>query len=70
MYKGGTRDGMTGSSSDDWILLSLRLQPLLITIGHHTIVIPHILQMLLTLVHSVLIGIHTSLTIHRIFTEY
>jgi hypothetical protein len=27
---GGTRDEMTGSSSDDWILLALRLQPVVI----------------------------------------
>jgi hypothetical protein len=36
---------MTGSSSDDWILLALRLQPLLITRKHNTVAIPH------TLVH-------------------
>jgi hypothetical protein len=29
---GGTRDEMTGSSSDDWILLVVQLQPLLVTI--------------------------------------
>jgi hypothetical protein len=34
---GGTRDDMTGSSSDDWILLAVRLQPLLITLNHNTI---------------------------------
>jgi hypothetical protein len=52
---------MTGSTSEDWILLSLQLQPLLITLSHNTNAIPHILQMLLTLVHSVLICIHNSL---------
>jgi hypothetical protein len=35
---------MTGSSSDDWILLALRLQPLLITLNHKAIAIPHTLQ--------------------------
>jgi hypothetical protein len=59
---GGTRDEMTGSSSVDWILLSLRLQPFLITLSHNTNDIPYILQMLLTLVHPVLICIHNSLT--------
>jgi hypothetical protein len=39
-----TRDEMTGSSSDDWILLALRLQPLLITLNHNAIAIPHTLQ--------------------------
>jgi hypothetical protein len=41
---GGTRDEMTGSSSDDWILLALWLQPLLITLHHNPITIPHTLQ--------------------------
>jgi hypothetical protein len=45
---GGTRDEMTGSSSDDWILLALLLQPLLITLNHNTIAIPHTLQLLHT----------------------
>jgi hypothetical protein len=35
------RDGMTGSSSDDSILLVLRLQPLLITLNHNNIAISH-----------------------------
>jgi hypothetical protein len=39
---------MTGSSSDDWILLVLRLQPLLITLSHNSIAILHILQSLFT----------------------
>jgi hypothetical protein len=52
---------MTGSSSDDWILLALRLQPLLITLNHNAIAIPHTLQSLFTLNFSVLICIHNSL---------
>jgi hypothetical protein len=32
---------MTGSSSDDWILLALRLRPLLITLNPNAIAIPH-----------------------------
>jgi hypothetical protein len=50
-----------GSSSDHWILLALRLQPLLITLSHHTTTIPHILQTLLTLIFAVVIYIHNSL---------
>jgi hypothetical protein len=61
MCMGGTHDKMMGSSSDDWILLSLRLQPLLIMHSHNTNAIPHTLQMLLTLVRSVLICIRNSL---------
>jgi hypothetical protein len=38
---GVTHDVMTGSSSDDCILLALRLQPLLITLNRNTIAIPH-----------------------------
>jgi hypothetical protein len=38
---GGTRDEMTGSSPDDWILLAVRLQPLLITLDHNTVAISH-----------------------------
>jgi hypothetical protein len=41
---GGTRDGMTGSSSDDWILSALWLQPLLITLTYSAIAIPHTLH--------------------------
>jgi hypothetical protein len=47
MY-GGTHEGMTGSSSDDWILLALWLQPLLITLTYNAVAIPHILQSLHT----------------------
>jgi hypothetical protein len=57
---GGTRDEMTGSSSDDWILLALWLQPLLITLSHNTIAIPHIVETLLTLILSVL---HSQFTV-------
>jgi hypothetical protein len=32
---------MTGFSSDGWILLALRLQPLLMTLNHNTIAVPH-----------------------------
>jgi hypothetical protein len=39
---------MTGSSLDDWILLALRLQPLLITLKKNAIDIPHTLQTLHT----------------------
>jgi hypothetical protein len=48
----GTRDEMTGSSSDDWILLAVRLQPFLITLNHNTIAILHILQSLFTVIFS------------------
>jgi hypothetical protein len=41
---GGTRDDNDGSGSDDWILLALWLQPLVITLSHNTNAIPHILQ--------------------------
>jgi hypothetical protein len=47
---GGTRDEMTGSSSDDWILLALRLQLLSITRNYNAIAIPHTLQSLFTLI--------------------
>jgi hypothetical protein len=50
---GGTRDEMTGSSSDDSILLALWLQSLLITFNHNTIAISHTLQSLFTLIHTV-----------------
>jgi hypothetical protein len=49
----GTR---TGSSSDDWILLVLRVQPLLITLNHNAIAVLHTLQSL-TLIFSVQICI-------------
>jgi hypothetical protein len=49
----GTRNEMTGSSSDDWILLAVWLQPFLITLNHNPIAIPHSLQSLFTLTHSV-----------------
>jgi hypothetical protein len=39
---GGTRDEMTGSSSDGRILLVLRLQPLLIMLSHNAFAVPHI----------------------------
>jgi hypothetical protein len=35
---------MTGSSLDDFILLAVRLQPLVITLNHSAIAIPHILR--------------------------
>jgi hypothetical protein len=35
---------MTGSSSDDWILLALWLQPLVITLTYSSTTIPHNLQ--------------------------
>jgi hypothetical protein len=57
-----TGDGMTGSSSDDSILLAVRLQPLLITLNHNAIAILNILQSLFILISSVLICIHNSLT--------
>jgi hypothetical protein len=44
---------MTGSSSDDWILLADQLQPLLITIHHSAIAIPHTLQSLHVVIHTV-----------------
>jgi hypothetical protein len=39
---------MTGSSSDDWILLALQLQPLLITLNHSSIADSHHLQFTVT----------------------
>jgi hypothetical protein len=39
---------MTDSSSDDWILLALRLQSLLITLNHNAFAILHTLQSLHT----------------------
>jgi hypothetical protein len=39
---------MTGSHSNDWILLELRLQPVLITLNHNAIAILHTLQSLHT----------------------
>jgi hypothetical protein len=56
---GVTRDDMTGSSSDDWILLAFRLQPL--NHNHNAIAIPHTLQSLFTLIFSLLICIHNLL---------
>jgi hypothetical protein len=50
---GSTRDEISGSSSDDWILLALWLQPLVITVTHSAIAIPHILQSLFTLIHTI-----------------
>jgi hypothetical protein len=67
---GGTRDGMTGSSSDDWILLALRFQALLITLNHNTNVILLMLQTILTLIFSVLICIHNSLLSLRASLRY
>jgi hypothetical protein len=32
---------MMGSSSDDWIVLALWLQSLLVTLNHDAIVVPH-----------------------------
>jgi hypothetical protein len=45
---------MTGSSSDDWILLALRLQPLLVTLNHNAITIPH------TVAHALGFSVSTS----------
>jgi hypothetical protein len=44
---------MKGSSSDDWILLAVWLQPLVITLNHNAIAITHILQSLHILIHTV-----------------
>jgi hypothetical protein len=49
---------MTGSSSDDWILLALRLQPLLITLTYSAIAIPCILQS--TVAHALGFLVSTS----------
>jgi hypothetical protein len=43
---------MMGSSSDDWILLAVRLQPLLVTLTHSAIAIPHTLQSLHIVIHT------------------
>jgi hypothetical protein len=51
---------MTGSSSDDWILLALRLQPLSIALNHNAIAILHILQSLHTNPHSLLTIVFTT----------
>jgi hypothetical protein len=58
MCTGGTRDEMMGSSSDDWILLALLLQPLVITLIHSAIAIPHILQS--TAAHALGFSVSTS----------
>jgi hypothetical protein len=44
---------MMASSSDDWILLAVMLQLLLITLSHNTIAISPTLQPLFTLIHTV-----------------
>jgi hypothetical protein len=49
---GAIHDNMMGSSLDDWILLALRLQPLVITLNHNAITIPHTFNHS-TLVHTV-----------------
>jgi hypothetical protein len=59
----GTRDEMTGSSSDDWILLALQLQPLLITFNHNAIAIPHTLQLLHTNPLSLFPSVVTTLAV-------
>jgi sulfur carrier protein ThiS len=48
---------MVGSSSDVWILLALWLQPLLITLSHNAITIPHTLQS--TLAHALEFSVYT-----------
>jgi hypothetical protein len=54
---------MTGSSSDDWILLALWLQPLVITLTHSDIAIPHNLPLLFTNPHSLFPTVFTT-TLH------
>jgi hypothetical protein len=54
----GTCDEMTGSSSDDWILLELRLQPLLITLTYSAIAYSHTLQF--TIAHALGFSVFTS----------
>jgi redox-regulated HSP33 family molecular chaperone len=49
---------MMGSSSDDWILLALRLQHLLITLSHNTIADSHHLQF--TVTHALGFSVCTS----------
>jgi hypothetical protein len=44
----GIRDEMTGSTSDGWIVLGLRLQSLLITLIHNTVAVLHALKSLHT----------------------
>jgi hypothetical protein len=69
---GGTRHEMMVSSSDDWILLAVRLQPLLITIHHSTIVIPHILQSAHSDPQSISSSLHftcPSYNAHKEFTN-
>jgi hypothetical protein len=50
---------MTGSSSDDWILLALGLLSLLITLNYTAIPILHTLQF--TVAHALGISVSTSL---------
>jgi hypothetical protein len=57
-----------GSSSDDWILLAAQLQPLLITLIHSAIAIPHILQSLFTLIHWVYFQQSSSPTAYSLNT--
>jgi hypothetical protein len=49
---------MTGSSSDDWILLVLRLQVLLITLNYNAMAILHNLQF--TVEHALVFSVSTS----------
>jgi hypothetical protein len=49
---------MTGLSSDDWILLALWLQPLVITLTFSAIAISHTLQS--TVAHALGISVSTS----------
>jgi hypothetical protein len=49
---------MTGSSSDDWILLALWLQPLVITLTYSAIAIPHTLQS--TVAHALGFSVSSS----------
>jgi hypothetical protein len=49
---------MTGSSSDDWILLAVWLQPLVITLTYSAITIPHTLQS--TVAHALGFSVSTS----------
>jgi hypothetical protein len=65
--EGGTRDEMTGSSSDDWILLALWLHPLLVTLSHNPVAILHILQLLHTNPYSLFPPVITTLvTLHKL----
>jgi hypothetical protein len=56
---------MKGSISDDWISLTLRLQPLVIALTYSAIAIPHTLQF--TVAHALGFSVSTR---HPLATDF